>query len=147
MVTGPGPGGAECEEGVVGEDLVRLAVGEDLVRLAVGEGPVRLAVGEGDVPDLAVVIPTLHAARDRPAAQVITAMAVRRYVFTRCLSPSSLIASNSKLGGHRALGIATLSQFCDTVRSSGRPRHRRAAADHIHRSYRTSRTRKLEKRS
>jgi hypothetical protein len=78
-VAGPSGGGAECEEGAVGEEPARLAVGEE---------PVRLAVGEGDGPDLAVVIPTVQAARDRPIAQVITAMAVRRYVFIRCLSPS-----------------------------------------------------------
>jgi hypothetical protein len=47
-----------------------------------------LAMCEGDVPGLAEEIPTVHAARDRPAAQAVTAMAVRRYVFIRCLSPS-----------------------------------------------------------
>jgi hypothetical protein len=128
MVTGPDGGGAECEED---------AVGEDPVRLAAGEGPVRLAMGEGDVPDLAVVIPTLHAARDRPVMQVITAMAVRRYVFIRCLSPSSLITASSKLGGHLAAGVAALSQSCDSERSSGTDRHRKTDAGHIYRSCRT----------
>ena len=74
MATVAGEDDAEREEGAAGE------CEED----AAGEGPVRLALGEGDVPGLALVIPALHAARDRPAAQVITAMAVRRCVFIRC---------------------------------------------------------------
>ena len=77
--TGPAEADVVCEED---------AVGEDPVRLAVGDGPVRLAVREGDVTGFAVVIPALHAARDRPAAQDVTAMAMKRYVFIECLSVS-----------------------------------------------------------
>jgi hypothetical protein len=55
------------------------AVGEE--EAAVGEEAAALVAGERDVTGLAVVIPALHAARDRPAAQVVTAMAVRRYAF------------------------------------------------------------------
>jgi hypothetical protein len=61
------------------------AGGEDSARLAV-EDSLRLAVGDGDVTVFALVIPALHAARDRPAAQEVTVMAIKRYVFIRCLS-------------------------------------------------------------
>jgi hypothetical protein len=59
------------------------AAGGDAVWLTVW-----LSVGDGDVLVVAVLIPTLHAARDRPAAQVVTLAAMRRYTFIECLSVS-----------------------------------------------------------
>jgi hypothetical protein len=52
---------------------------------AAGEDPARLASVEGDVFGFAEVIPAAHAASDRLAAQVVTVMAMRRYVFIECL--------------------------------------------------------------
>jgi len=49
---------------------------EDAVLLAAAE-----AEGDGDGAWLAVVIPALQAVTDRPAAQIVTAMAMRRCVF------------------------------------------------------------------
>src|SRR5262245_46514221 len=72
---------------------------------AVGEDPARLAIGERDVTGFAAVIPAVHAARDRPTAQDVTAMAMRRYAFIGSLSVS-LVAASSKLDGHLAAGIA-----------------------------------------
>jgi hypothetical protein len=103
-------GDAACEDGTAGED------------------PAWLAMGEGDVPGLALVIPTLQAARDRPATQVITAMAVWRYVLIRCLSPGSLVAVTSRLGGHLAEDVVALSQFCDIWRGFGTAQHLKAGA-------------------
>jgi phosphohistidine swiveling domain-containing protein len=94
------------------------AVGEDTWRLAVGEG-----VGEGDVTGFALVIPAVHAARDRPAAQDVTVKATKRYEFIKCLSVG-LVAASSKLGRHLAAGIAALSRFCDSGRSPGTALHR-----------------------
>jgi hypothetical protein len=96
---------------------------------AAGEDAVRLAAGDGDVPGFAVVIPALHAARDRPAAQVVTLMAMRRYTFIGCLSVS-LVATSSKLEGRRAVGVAALSRSCDSGRGSGTALHRKPDADH-----------------
>src|ERR1700756_2054864 len=48
---------------------------------AVGEDAVWLAVGEGDSAGLAVVIPAEQAVTDRPAAQIVMAMAMRRCMF------------------------------------------------------------------
>ena len=90
---------------------------------ATGEDPVRFAAGGGDVTGFAVVIPALHAARDRPAAQDVTVMAIKRYEFIKCLSVG-LVAASSKLGRHLAAGIAALSRFCDSGRSPGTALHR-----------------------
>ena len=46
---------------------------------AAGEEGVRVVAGARG--RLAAVIPAVHAARDRPAAQVVTATAMRRYAF------------------------------------------------------------------
>jgi hypothetical protein len=62
---------------------------------AAGEDAAGLVADERDVAGLAVVTPAVHAARDRPAAQVVTAMAMRRYAFIGCLSVS-LVAGSSK---------------------------------------------------
>lgn len=92
-----GEGDAVCEGDAAGED-------------GVGEDAVRLVAGERDVAVLAVVIPALHAARDRPAAQVVAAMAMRRYAFIGHLS-ASLVAADTKTrrppcrGGRGAVAI------------------------------------------
>lgn len=90
---------------------------------AAGEDTLRLAVGEGDVTGFALVIPAVHAARDRPAAQDVTVMAIKRYEFIKCLSVG-LVAASSKLGRHLAARIAALSRFCDSGRSPGTALHR-----------------------
>jgi len=88
-----------------------------------------LTVGEGDVTGFALVIPALHAARDRPTAQDVTVMAIKRYWFIKCLSVG-LVAPGSKLSRHLATGIAVLSRFCDSGRSSGTSLHWKPDADH-----------------
>jgi hypothetical protein len=68
---------AAGEGGVAGEDAAD--EGD-----AAGEGDaVLLVLGERGVAGLAVVIPALHAATDKPTAQAVTAMAERRYAFIR----------------------------------------------------------------
>jgi hypothetical protein len=62
MRTAPADGDGECEWDAEGD-----AVDEEAAR-------------DGEDAGLAVVIPALHAARDRPAAQVVTTIAVRRYM-------------------------------------------------------------------
>lgn len=91
---------------------------------AAGEDAARLAAGDGDVPGFVVVTPTLHAARDSPAAQVVTLVAMRRYTFIECLSVS-LVSASSKLEGRRALEVAALSRSCDSGRGSGTALHQR----------------------
>jgi hypothetical protein len=67
----------------------------------------------------------VYAAGNRSAAQVVTAMAMRRRcAFIGYLSVS-LVAASSKLDGHLAVGIAAMSRFCDNGRSSGTARHRK----------------------
>jgi hypothetical protein len=60
-----------------------------------GEDAVRLAAGEEDVAGGALVIPAVQAVTDRPAAQVVTAMAIRRCMFNRCLSVSRVAATQN----------------------------------------------------
>jgi hypothetical protein len=62
---------------------------------AVGEDAARAAVGEGDLAGFTLVIPALHAARDRPAVQEATVMAMKRYVFIKCLSVSLAAPSSN----------------------------------------------------
>jgi hypothetical protein len=62
---------------------------------AAGEDAAGLVAAERDVAGLAVVTPAVHAARNRPAAQVVTAMATRQYAFIGYLSVG-LVAGNSK---------------------------------------------------
>jgi hypothetical protein len=72
--------------------------------------------GDGEGP--AVLIPTLHAASDRPIAQAIALVAMRRYALIGCPS-ISLVAASSKIEGRRAMGIAALSRSCDSGRGCG----------------------------
>jgi hypothetical protein len=92
--TGKGPIGASSgtvSAGLGEADAERDAADEDAAWLAAGEDAAWLAAGDGDgvVPGLAVLIPTLHAARDKPAAQVATLVAMRRYAFIGCPSLKS----------------------------------------------------------
>jgi hypothetical protein len=97
---------------------------------AVGEDPVRLGAGEGDVVGLAVVIPAVQAVRDRPAAEMVMAMAVRRSVFNGCPSPSVLVVVSSNLDGYLPAGIAVMSRICDRGRGSSTVLYGEADADH-----------------
>lgn len=97
---------------------------------AVGEDPVRLAVGEGDVVGLAVVIPAVQAVRDSPAAQIVTAMAVRRRMFNGCPSPSVLVAVSPNLDGYLPAGTAVVSRICDREHGSATVLYGEADTDH-----------------
>ena len=90
--------GLVCEAAAAGEDAAWLMAGEAW-----------LVAGERDAGGLALVIPALHAARDRPAAQVVTAM--RRYAFIGYLSVN-LIAS-SRLESRRAAGMRRCRDLAD----------------------------------
>jgi hypothetical protein len=69
-----------------------------------------------------VIADRLRIPTSNPSGRLGIVVKIARY------PPAS--TASSKLDGHLAVGIAALSQICDSGRSSGTARHRKPDADH-----------------